>query len=283
MSEHNQANSEPQSSAQQEPEFTDEQIFLYEQRIRGEAAERTELVCQAESISKLYEEYEAGSEVFQRKIQNLAEHHDRIRRARGDGNCFFRAFAFAWFESLLLNSSQDAIPNAIRNVETHPALLVSAGFQAVAYEDFYDVVLAQLNNLPSIQSTPEAVDILLAGFQSSEVSDAIVMHLRFVTSAFIRTHAEEYEPFLESIGTMEQFCSREVECMGRESDMIHIIALTRVFAQPLTVAYLDGSMDEVMFHEFKPEDANGFPSSGAPMLKLIYRPGHYDILYEKRG
>jgi ubiquitin thioesterase protein OTUB1 len=282
-----QAKPDPPSSVQQEPEFTDEQIFLYEQRIRGEAAERTELVCQAEPISKLYEEYAAGSQVFQRKIQNLAEHHDRIRRARGDGNCFFRAFAFAWFESLLLDPSRDAIPNAIRNVETHPALLVTAGFEALAYEDFYDIILAQLNNLPSMQGTPEAVDILLAGFQSSEVSNAIVMHLRFVTSAFLKTHTEEYEPFLESGCTMELFCANEVECMGRESDMIHIIALTRAFAQPVSVAYLDGSMaggsDEVNFHEFIPEDANGAPLRGAPVLKLIYRPGHYDILYEKRG
>lgn len=46
-------------------------------------------------------EYEAGSDVFVAKIRHLQSSYGAIRRARGDGNCFFRSFIFALFEHLL--------------------------------------------------------------------------------------------------------------------------------------------------------------------------------------
>ena len=39
--------------------------------------------------------------VFPVAIKDLAGVYGRIRRTRGDGNCFFRAFAFACMEKLL--------------------------------------------------------------------------------------------------------------------------------------------------------------------------------------
>jgi ubiquitin thioesterase protein OTUB1 len=35
-------------------------------------------------------EYQHGSEVFRTKISGLERTYGSIRRARGDGNCFFR-------------------------------------------------------------------------------------------------------------------------------------------------------------------------------------------------
>lgn len=48
-------------------------------------------------------EYEAGSGVFVAKIRHLQGSYGALRRARGDGNCFFRSFIFALFEHLLLS------------------------------------------------------------------------------------------------------------------------------------------------------------------------------------
>ena len=46
-------------------------------------------------------EYEAGSAVFINKIRSLEATYKSIRRARGDGNCFFRSFVFAYMENLV--------------------------------------------------------------------------------------------------------------------------------------------------------------------------------------
>ena len=46
-------------------------------------------------------EYQAGSAVFITKIKSLEVMYNSIRRARGDGNCFFRSFVFAYMEHLV--------------------------------------------------------------------------------------------------------------------------------------------------------------------------------------
>jgi ubiquitin thioesterase protein OTUB1 len=61
--------------------------------------------------------------------------------------------------------------------------------------------------------------------------------------------------------------------MYRESDHIHVIAITKATNVPVRVVYMDRSdQDETTEHNF-PED------STSPKLDILYRPGHYDILY----
>ena len=60
--------------------------------------------------------------------------------------------------------------------------------------------------------------------------------------------------------------------MGKESDHIHIIALTSALGVGVRVEYMDrGEGDKCNHHDF-PEDSQ-------PSVILLYRPGHYDILY----
>ena len=62
--------------------------------------------------------------------------------------------------------------------------------------------------------------------------------------------------------------------MYHESDNIHISALSSTVKVPLCVVHMDrGKADEVNRHNFQ-EDI------GQPRFSLLYRPGHYDILYE---
>lgn len=60
--------------------------------------------------------------------------------------------------------------------------------------------------------------------------------------------------------------------MDRESDHIHIIAISTALNVSISVAYVDRG-DEMTYHNF-PEESN-------PQIHLLYRPGHYDILYPK--
>lgn len=82
--------------------------------------------------------------------------------------------------------------------------------------------------------------------------------------------------------------------MGEESDHVHIIALSDALGVPIRVMYLDRSSCDsgnlsVNHHDFIPaanssEDASAMASTAAaekPYITLLYRPGHYDILYPK--
>ncbi|KAH8548546.1 peptidase C65 Otubain-domain-containing protein [Umbelopsis sp. PMI_123] len=261
-----------QEQKEWQPELTDEQILAFEQKIKDEEAEKIPLVCQKEPIQSLEKEFE-DNKPFLEKVQKLKETNDELRKCRGDGNCFFRAFAFAWFESLMRNPQ--LFKPALEKLKSTTELLLNGGFQELAFEDFYDVTLNQLEQIPD--SDP---DLLLVNFQTEEISNSIVMHLRFVTSAYLKIHSAEYEPFLivESI-SIDQFCAQEVEAFGRESDHLQIIALTKALDVPVEVIYLDGSSgDRVAIHEFWPDEAT---KGSRKALQLIYRPGHYDILYRK--
>lgn len=69
--------------------------------------------------------------------------------------------------------------------------------------------------------------------------------------------------------------SQEVEPMAKESDHIHIIGLTDALGVCVRIEYMDRGGDSSVNHHDFPEDGT------KPCVYLIYRPGHYDILYRK--
>ena len=70
------------------------------------------------------------------------------------------------------------------------------------------------------------------------------------------------------------FNLQEVEPMGKESDHIHIIALATSLNTCVCVEYMDrGDGGKTTQHTF--------PENSDPELFLLYRPGHYDLLYPR--
>ncbi len=59
--------------------------------------------------------------------------------------------------------------------------------------------------------------------------------------------------------------------MYRESDHMHAIALGTVLKVGIRVVYLDRGESSPPTHDF--------PDECQPTIHLLYRPGHYDILY----
>lgn len=88
--------------------------------------------------------------------------------------------------------------------------------------------------------------------------------------------------------SVEQFCRRFVEPMGEESDHVHIVALTDALGVPIRVIYLDrsegGEEDGAPnTHDFAPsESKEGGAGGGLPAVHVLYRPGHYDIIYPRQ-
>ncbi|KAJ1970922.1 hypothetical protein H4R35_005578 [Dimargaris xerosporica] len=262
---------------------TDEQIAQHHQHVIAEHAERQPLVGLCQDLAQLANEYQ-GSEAFRRQIHSLQTQYRGLRRCRGDGNCFFRAFAFAWYEAIFRDRTK--VDQALQALTQSATLLEAAGFEPLAYEDFLKTCTETLTTLSQqVQeelSSQEAQALLEQLLDSAEVSNAMVVYLRFITSAYLRQHQGEYLPFLEEATDMATFCARYVEAMGCESDQIHIIALTRALGVGLRVAYLDGSQthDTVTIHPFPSAD-EWAPGAQFASLHLLYRPGHYDILYSR--
>ena len=117
-------------------------------------------------------EYAVGNVVFARKIESLSKSFSNLRRTRGDGNCFYRAFLYSYLESLLVTSNMEectryaliADPCPPKIIATpcppqypmHPfcrfvecvkgwrVKLIDAGFQELVFEDPMELLLEQV-------------------------------------------------------------------------------------------------------------------------------------------
>lgn len=155
---------------------------------------------------------------------------------------------YGWLSSLIwkyvdIKEQKEIWTSADTQVHSWTRYLEEAKFEKIAYEDFVDTTLELLHALKAVfedvsvtdaqKKAAAAEEILVEQLNSPEVFNAITIHVRFLTSAYIKTHVDEFAPFvIENIHECEDitaaidlFCSREVEAMGHEADHIMINAL----------------------------------------------------------
>uniref|UniRef100_A0A1J3ELS9 Ubiquitin thioesterase n=1 Tax=Noccaea caerulescens TaxID=107243 RepID=A0A1J3ELS9_NOCCA len=266
-----------------------------EPSFQEEESAKVPYVGDKEPLSSLAAEYQAGSPILLEKIKILDNQYTAIRRTRGDGNCFFRSFMFSYLEHILESQDRAEVDRIKVNVEKCRKSLQNLGYTDFTFEDFFALFLEQLDDI--LQGSEESISYeeLVNRSRDQSVSDYIVMFFRFVTAGEIRTRAEFFEPFITGLSnaTVDQFCKSSVEPMGEESDHIHITALSDALGVAIRVVYLDRSSCDngsvtVNHHDFVPVGTNGKEEAtnekeevSAPFINLLYRPGHYDILYPK--
>ena len=156
------------------------------------------------------------------------------------------ALAFAWIERLLTSKKEALeVSKALSLLDSSLPILSAAGFQELVFEDFYDVLISIIRQIvvPEPDGTTLTPTILLEAFQDAEgenghvyslirervftnnsliVSNCIVVFLRLLTSATIRTDTLSYAPFLFNPETgseiaPQEFCERFVEACGKEA------------------------------------------------------------------
>lgn len=245
----------------------DELILQQQEQIQKDIANANDLVSVKNDMSQLAKDF-ASDEVYKSKAEALGAKYSHFRRTRPDGNCFFRAVAFRQFELMLNN--QNVLKKFLAAVSPSKDEMVALGMPAFTVEDFYDTFMDTLSRLSGENKmSPEE---LAMTFNDEGMSNYLVVFLRLLTSKQLQKDGEFYQNFMEGGRTVAEFCSTEVEPMYHESDHIHIIALCAASDLAVRVVYLDrGQGTEAAVHD-TPEDST-------PSVHLLYRPGHYDILY----
>nr|CAG4648792.1 EOG090X0AE1 [Polyphemus pediculus] len=251
-----------------ESEVQDEVILQQQRQIEKEVAELHQLIGNKESLNCLISEYKEDP-VYKSKSERLCEMYSSIRRVRPDGNCFFRGFGYSYFEKLL--SDEEEWKRFQSLVHGTKDQLLLQGFPKFTLEDFYDTFMDVVNRLGGDNKMD--VEELCRTFNDSATSDYLVVYLRLLTSGYLQQEEDFYQNFLEGDKTMREFCQQEVEPMYRESDHMHAIALGSALKVGIRVVYLDRG------EASKSPPAHDFPEDCAPKVHLLYRPGHYDVLY----
>eukprot|EP00890_Picochlorum_soloecismus_P003342 jgi/Picsp_1/4008/NSC_01520-R1_ubiquitin thioesterase otubain-like protein len=272
---------------------SDADIIAWENQIRDQQARNKPLVGDLEDIGALMEEYSRGSDVFKTKIADLSTGYAKIRRARGDGNCFFRSFIFSYIENMVLKNDYKERDRIMEKMVWLQTRLKSVGYEELVLEGPMELLLGLLGSIGN-ESEPLTLELLEKNMRSDDISNYIVFLMRIITSAEIKLNSEFFAPFIMGITDMsvEEFCTKCVDPMGEESDHIQLVALTNALQIPVRVIYLDNSASPIGqmesnthlpslkadTHDFTPSN-NGEASINDIQIHLLYRPGHYDILY----
>uniref|UniRef100_A0A673JKD2 Ubiquitin thioesterase OTUB1 n=1 Tax=Sinocyclocheilus rhinocerous TaxID=307959 RepID=A0A673JKD2_9TELE len=151
------------------------------------------------------------------------------------------------------------------------------GVNCLAYDEAImaqqDRIQQEFMDLIELCEKQQSLGELLSSFNDQSVSDYIVVYLRLLTSGYLQREHVFFQHFIEGGRSVKEFCQQEVEPMSKESDHIHIIALAQALNVSILVEYMDrGEGGTVNNHVF--------PEGSEPRIFLLYRPGHYDILYK---
>ncbi|KAF2785623.1 cysteine proteinase [Melanomma pulvis-pyrius CBS 109.77] len=244
------------------------------------------LVGERQSSSAITTEYANADPVFRIKTAALPDKYAYFRTCRGDGHCGWRAIAFTYFETLIrvgdVNKFED---EEVRLASMHNLLNI-AGFQPDVYIDWVDEAFDLLRKLAaSVQVMDGAAPgILLDTFNDLGISLAIITYFKLLASAWVQSHPADFEPFVNM--PLKTYCSHHIEAANCEIDNVAVVALAESIVKPagigLEIMYLDRSPGEEINNTYhaEPTGHDGLALQNPPTMRLLYRPGHYDILYK---
>ncbi|KAM9842458.1 ubiquitin thioesterase OTUB2-like [Aulostomus maculatus] len=217
------------------------------------------LVSHQEDISCVFPELTPAA-----KYKDLTSQFCSVRKVRGDGNCFYRAFCFAHLESILHNTRalqrfKDKIIQSSRD-------FTSAGFDESSFKHHLNTVVGVIERCQA----DEQEEMLLRLFNEQVTSDSVVQYLRLLTSAHLQNHTDDFCNFVEA-PNLQVYCHQEVEAMAMECDHVDILALTQALDICIHIVSMEGQ--ELVHHII--------PGGADPSLHLLYQTSHYNILYPR--
>ncbi|KAM7539439.1 hypothetical protein Aperf_G00000056883 [Anoplocephala perfoliata] len=251
-----------------------EAIQNQQEEIERSIKESGPLVCQPEPISVLAEDF-VDHPVYLEKLELLKKKYTKIRRLRRDGNCFYRGFGFSYLEYLLKGKRIDETKRFLKFCDECKNTLIDRGYTAFTVEDFHEQFTTFVSNLIL---NGGSLSELEERFTNPGFSDYYVVFLRLCVSSYMQRNEDFYMNFISGEKTVKKFCETEVEPMGLESDNIHISALAQAIDVPINIENCQQS-GELKKIEFPGRENEGAGERASAPVTLLYRPGHYDILY----
>lgn len=251
------------------------------------------LVGDRQSSAAITTQYATADPVFQVKTAALPSKYAYFRTCRGDGHCGWRAIAFTYFEALIRTADPDKFQDEEARLNSLGNLLEQIGYVRDIWIDFADSAFELLRTLANSLRNLDggAADLLLQAFNDQQghagiESIGIITYFKLLASAWVQTHADDFRHFVP-MGDVKAYCANNIEPHQSEIDNIGIAALADALVKPagygLEVWYLDRSPGEEINRSFYAEPldpTSNMPNPNAHMLRLLYRPGHYDILYK---
>lgn len=250
-------------------------------------------VGEKKSSRLITEAYRDADMIYVEKTTQLPETYSHYRAIMGDGLCGWRAISFSYFEALLHLWTPSLCSSEITRLNTMINTTIGRYYGTFVFEDMLPAFTSVLESLHTITSRPrtpdsqhEAMALITDAFNNDESAGPIVYLMRLFAGARLREQEERFGPFLEGYSSADEYARAVFEPVSAEIEHIGITCLCEVLLRPvgvvLEVVYLDRSPGEVNTFVFG-EDGEQGPIEERWRAYLLYRPGHYDILYKDEG
>lgn len=243
------------------------------------------LVGEKTPSTAITEEYAKADPVYVQKTLTLPHTYSHYRPIQGDGNCGWRAITFGYFEALITKGTKAQLEAEQRRLEGLNSYISNVGGTAsFILEDFTEVTFDLMKEISELlPDRAQALAKLTDIFNTPDIAGSIIYHFRLLSSAWLKGHRDTYVSFITDM-TVDGYCSSLIERPYVEIEQLGVILLVEVLLKPanfvLEIAYLDRSPGSSVNTYRFPEEANGQdPSNLGPMIHLLFRPDHYDIVY----
>ena len=215
-----------------------------------------------------------SSPEFYNKAVELSSTYSDIRKIRKDGNCFYRAFLVREVEIMM--SDPDEKARFISVCKGWKDRLLALGFTEFTTVDFCDTFYEFLDVIAEGKKTFN--QIYEEKFLDDAVSNYLIIFLRLIASGYVREHEADYAPFMDGERSLVDYCVAEIEQMWVDVDHLALSAFVHACGTPLRIEYMNrGAAPDGGFHyELPDKSEQPFP----PRVILLYRPGHYDVIYK---
>jgi len=187
-----------------------EQNTEFENQIKSEIS-KEQPITKKTPFDAILAEYTKNK--FYPALETLSKSFKIVRRARRDGNCFYRSYLIQLLEFLSPYSKKMAVsPEAAKieeKLKKSKEFLQSAGYDTIVFEDSYDLLMKEIEKLKKI--IPEKFEETLINIVSNkDTSNYLLFYLRMLTGAYIKKNAEFFINFITA-PTIEDYCNMEVE------------------------------------------------------------------------
>ena len=193
------------------------------------------------------------------------------------------AIGFSYFEALIRTGDASLVAAERNRITQYPII----DHMEMVYEDMRDEVAMLMDDMAAaLPNQAAAMDVLVQRFNDLDVANHLLYYVRLLASSWLKgdPSAGEYIGFIpEDIGIIG-YCQNNLELPGREIEHLGIIILYNVLLKPcgmvIEIAYLDRTPGPEVNTYRIPSEADGRDvSTLGPMIYLLFRPDHYDILY----
>ncbi|KAL4791797.1 peptidase C65 Otubain-domain-containing protein [Aspergillus venezuelensis] len=237
------------------------------------------LVSHKQSTNAIALDYANADPAFATKTSALAVTHPQSRIMKGDGSCGWRAVAFGYFENLFNLRDPLRVHGEMIRIKSLNTLLGQVGLDETMYEIFVDATEEVFGAIVSAIERGDRNDSFLVDLFNQEYnSSAVLTHFRLLTSAWIKLNPIRYQAFLSM--PIDQYCQTQIEAVNSEIDEVGLQALVDGVIEEskllVEILYLDRSEGEAVTPHVLTQTR-----SNVGAIHLLYRPGHYDLLYRE--